>query len=74
MNRNKMQDQAGTVNPKERLGFMKGGYHLPDNFEKIDKVMDKEIEEIIYSGDLEPRAHDSGRAATDPPKKLTAKG
>jgi prevent-host-death family protein len=33
--------------PKRRLGFMKGAYTLPENFEEIDRQMDKEIEEVF---------------------------
>ena len=33
--------------PKSRIGFMKGMFTLPDNFEEIDKQMDKEIEELF---------------------------
>lgn len=33
---------------KRRLGFMKGMYSLPDNFEEIDKELDKEIEKMFY--------------------------
>ena len=33
--------------PKQRIGFMKGMYTLPKNFEKIDKQLDKEIEKLF---------------------------
>lgn len=33
---------------KRRLGFMKGMYSLPDNFEEIDKELDKEVEKLFY--------------------------
>jgi prevent-host-death family protein len=34
--------------PKQRrIGFMKGMYTLPDNFEEIDKGLDKEIEKLM---------------------------
>ncbi len=33
---------------KRRLGFMKGMYTLPENFEEIDKKLDKEIEKLFY--------------------------
>jgi prevent-host-death family protein len=39
--------------PKQRIGFMKGMYTLPDNFDEIDKQMDKEIEEMFYGKDGE---------------------
>jgi prevent-host-death family protein len=32
---------------KRRLGFMKGMYTLPDNFDKIDRELDKEIEKLM---------------------------
>lgn len=32
----------------KRLGFMKGMYTLPENFEEIDKGLDKEIEKMFY--------------------------
>jgi prevent-host-death family protein len=33
--------------PKPRIGFMKGIFTLPDNFEEIDKELDKEIERLM---------------------------
>ena len=34
--------------PKQRrIGFMEGMYTLPDNFEEIDKELDKEIEKLM---------------------------
>jgi antitoxin (DNA-binding transcriptional repressor) of toxin-antitoxin stability system len=33
--------------PKRRIGFMRGVYALRGNFEKIDKRLDKEIEELF---------------------------
>jgi prevent-host-death family protein len=38
---------AEPAKPMSRLGFMKGMYTLPDNFEEIDKQMDKEIEALF---------------------------
>lgn len=38
---------------KKRIGFMKGMYRLPDNFEEIDKELDKEIEELFLGRDEE---------------------
>ncbi len=32
---------------------MKGVYTLPDNFEQLDKQLDKEIEEMFYGKDAE---------------------
>ncbi len=37
---------------KKRIGFMKGMYTLPDNFEEIDKRLDKEIEKLFYGKSL----------------------
>ena len=37
-----------TPRAKRRLGFMKGMYTVPDNFEQIDKELDKEIEKLFY--------------------------
>jgi antitoxin (DNA-binding transcriptional repressor) of toxin-antitoxin stability system len=44
--------------PKRRIGFMKGGYMLPENFEEIDKQLDKEIEDLFpgrMSDEISPR-------------------
>jgi prevent-host-death family protein len=38
---------------KRRIGFMKGMFTLPDNFEKIDKKLDKEIEKLMLGEDGE---------------------
>jgi len=38
---------APATNPKSRIGFMKGMFTPPDNFEEIDKQLDKEIEELM---------------------------
>ena len=43
---------APKVSAKRRIGFMKGMYTLPDNFEEIDKQLDKEIEKL-FLGDEE---------------------
>lgn len=34
-----------------RIGFMKGMYSIPENYEEIDKQLDKEIEELFYGRD-----------------------
>lgn len=34
---------------KRRLGFMKGVYSVPDNFEQIDRKLDREIEKMFYA-------------------------
>ena len=36
-----------------RLGFMKGKYTLPDNFEEIDRELDKEVEKLMLGEDAE---------------------
>ncbi len=38
---------------RSRLGFMKGMFTLPENFEEIDKQLDKEIEELFLGEDGE---------------------
>ena len=37
---------------RSRLGFMKGKFTVPDDF---DTMFAEEIEEIFYGGDIEPR-------------------
>jgi antitoxin (DNA-binding transcriptional repressor) of toxin-antitoxin stability system len=32
---------------RRRIGFMKGMFTLPDNFEEIDRQLDKEIEALM---------------------------
>jgi prevent-host-death family protein len=40
--------------PKQRrIGFMKGMFTLPDNYEEIDKQLDKEIEKLMLGEDGE---------------------
>ena len=39
--------------PKRRLGFMKGMYALPDDFEEIDRELDKEVEKLMLGEDEE---------------------
>ena len=41
------------VQPKRLLGSMKGMFTLPDNFDEIDKQLDKEIEELMLGKDGE---------------------
>jgi prevent-host-death family protein len=43
-----MPISAAKNKPKMRIGFMKGIYTLPDNFEEIDKQLDKEIEKLFF--------------------------
>jgi prevent-host-death family protein len=38
---------------KRRLGFMKGMYTIPDNFEEIDRELDKEVEKLMLGEDGE---------------------
>lgn len=38
---------APKAKAKRRIGFMKGVYSLPKNFERIDKQLDKEIEKLF---------------------------
>jgi prevent-host-death family protein len=33
--------------PKRLIGFMKGTFTLPDNFDEIDKKLDKEVERLF---------------------------
>jgi prevent-host-death family protein len=39
--------------PTRRIGSMKGMFTLPDNFEEIDKKLDKEIERLMLGEDEE---------------------
>jgi len=41
------------VKPKLRIGAMKGMFTLPDNFEEIDRELDKEIEKLFLGEDDE---------------------
>ncbi|HEV2486451.1 MAG TPA: type II toxin-antitoxin system prevent-host-death family antitoxin [Terracidiphilus sp.] len=43
---------APTAPVKRRLGFMKGMYSLPDNFDEINEKLDKEIEGLML-GEVE---------------------
>jgi prevent-host-death family protein len=43
----------GPPAPKRLIGFMKGMYTLPDNFEEIDRELDKEIEALMLGEDEE---------------------
>jgi prevent-host-death family protein len=38
---------------KQRIGFLKGVFTLPENFDEIDKQLDKEIEELFLGKDGE---------------------
>jgi len=39
--------------PKRLLGAMKGLYTLPENYEEIDRELDKEIERLFLGKDAE---------------------
>jgi antitoxin (DNA-binding transcriptional repressor) of toxin-antitoxin stability system len=39
--------------PKRLLGAMRGLYTLPDNFEEIDRKLDKEIERLFLGEETE---------------------
>ena len=42
-----------TVDVSKRIGFLKGKYTLPENFDEIFKTMDREISEsFLGSGDV----------------------
>jgi prevent-host-death family protein len=56
--RGKQMVQVTSVNinpaqPKRLLGAMEGLYTLPDNFEEIDRELDKEIERLFLGEDAE---------------------
>ncbi len=36
---------------KRRYGFMKGVYTVPDNFEEIDRNLDREVERMFYGSE-----------------------
>ena len=42
---------APKVPAKRRLGFMRGMYTIPDNFEEIDRELDKEVEKLMFGED-----------------------
>lgn len=44
---------AASEKPKSRVGFMKGAYTLPDNFEELDRQADREIEALFYGEEAE---------------------
>ena len=44
---------APAVTAKRRLGFMKGMYTIPDDFDEIDKQLDQEIEKLMLGEDEE---------------------
>jgi prevent-host-death family protein len=44
---------ASPAQPKRLLGAMEGLYTLPENFEEIDRELDKEIERLFLGEDAE---------------------
>jgi prevent-host-death family protein len=44
---------APETHGKRRLGLLEGMFTLPDNFDEIDKQLDKEIEELMLGKDEE---------------------
>lgn len=38
---------------KRKLGQLEGMYKLPDNFEEIDRELDKEVEKLMFGEDEE---------------------
>jgi antitoxin (DNA-binding transcriptional repressor) of toxin-antitoxin stability system len=44
---------APPAQPKRLLGAMEGLYTLPENFEEIDRELDKEIERMFLGEDAE---------------------
>jgi antitoxin (DNA-binding transcriptional repressor) of toxin-antitoxin stability system len=42
---------ADTQSGKRRLGGLEGMYTIPDNFEEIDRELDKEIEALMLGED-----------------------
>lgn len=45
--------EENPAQPKRLLGAMKGLYTLPENFEEIDRELDKEIEQLFLGEDAE---------------------
>ena len=39
--------------PRRLIGALKGAYALPENFEEIDRQLDKEIERLFLGEDAE---------------------
>ena len=44
---------GASAKPKQRIGAMKGMFTLPDNYEEIDRKLDKEIEKLFLGEDEE---------------------
>jgi len=43
--------EAPAALPKRRLGGLEGMYSIPDNFEEIDRELDKEVEALMLGED-----------------------
>lgn len=46
-----MRIEKSTAPPKRRIGAMKGLYTIPENFDEIDRELDKEIERLFLGED-----------------------
>jgi prevent-host-death family protein len=44
---------GASVKPRQRIGAMKGMFTLPDNYEEIDRKLDKEIEKLFLGEEEE---------------------
>jgi len=42
---------VASAKPKQRIGAMKGIFTLPENYEEIDRELDKEIEKLFLGED-----------------------
>jgi hypothetical protein len=60
-----MADQEKPAPAKNRIGFLKGKYTIPDNWDEINKEMDKEIEELFYGSEIEPAIEDADESDRD---------
>lgn len=58
------------VQPKHRLGILKGRIKVPDD---IKTPFAAEIEEMFYGGELEPQVDKSSRGPKERAKKVRAK-
>jgi prevent-host-death family protein len=44
-------DKATKTSAKRRIGSLEGLYKIPDDFEEIDKQLDKEIEDLMLGNE-----------------------
>ncbi len=44
--------------PKRQLGGLEGVFNLPENFDELDKQLDREIEEMFLGSEIEPQPED----------------